>query len=159
MAKRVERLKEKGATTIYSRANNPDGTGRHHGLLTYMGFYDLLPTVQTQGLKVCDENGKTQFMDLDLLPTPEASMWKDQTITESTARMGDLHQMRLPRFIAQKMRDNGDFADNVGKTSHLSPLFTEEMMGFPLMWTTLPFLSDNGEQNLSKPTEMQSSHK
>ena len=40
---RVERLKEKGATTTYSRANNPDGTGRHHGLLTYMGFYNLLP--------------------------------------------------------------------------------------------------------------------
>ena len=30
----------------------------------------LLPTVQTQGLKVCDENGKTQFMNLRLLPTP-----------------------------------------------------------------------------------------
>jgi hypothetical protein len=30
----------------------------------------LLPTVQTQGLKVCDQNGKTQFMELGLLPTP-----------------------------------------------------------------------------------------
>lgn len=34
-----------------------------------------------------------------------------------------------------------------GPSSRLSPLFTEEMMGFPLMWTTLPFLSQNGEQN------------
>jgi hypothetical protein len=32
--------------------------------------FGLLPTVQTQGLKVCDENGKTQFMDYGLLPTP-----------------------------------------------------------------------------------------
>ena len=32
--------------------------------------FGLLPTVQTQGLKVCDENGKTQFMNLGLLPTP-----------------------------------------------------------------------------------------
>jgi hypothetical protein len=41
-----------------------------------------------------------------------------------------------------------------GESSRLSPLFTEEMMGFPLMWTTLPFLSRNGETSQSKPTEM-----
>jgi len=39
-----------------------DGTG-----------FGLLPTVQTQGLKVCDSDGKTQFMDLSLLPTPRAT--------------------------------------------------------------------------------------
>lgn len=32
----------------------------------------LLPTPQTQGLKTCDENGKTQFLNLGLLPTPAA---------------------------------------------------------------------------------------
>lgn len=32
--------------------------------------FGLLPTVQTQGLKVCDNDGKTQPMDLTLLPTP-----------------------------------------------------------------------------------------
>lgn len=31
--------------------------------------------------------------------------------------------------------------------SQLSPLFVEEMMGYPLMWTTLPFLTGNGEKN------------
>jgi hypothetical protein len=46
-----------------------------------------------------------------------------------------------------------------GESSRLSPLFTEEMMGFPLMWTTLPFLSRNGETSQSKPTEMPSSPK
>ena len=35
--------------------------------------YGLLPTVQTQGLKVCNKQGKTVFMPLDLLPTPVAS--------------------------------------------------------------------------------------
>ena len=30
----------------------------------------LLPTVQTQGLKVCNAEGKTEFMPLELLPTP-----------------------------------------------------------------------------------------
>lgn len=34
-----------------------------------------------------------------------------------------------------------------GKTFQLNPLYVEEMMGFPLMWTALPFLSLNGEQN------------
>ena len=32
--------------------------------------YGLLPTVQTQGLKVCNEKGKTEFMPLTMLPTP-----------------------------------------------------------------------------------------
>lgn len=32
----------------------------------------LLPTVQTQGLKVCNENGKTTFYPVGLLPTPTA---------------------------------------------------------------------------------------
>lgn len=40
-----------------------------------------------------------------------------------------------------------------GGTSQLSPLFTEEMMGFPFLWTALPFLRTNGEQIHSKPTE------
>ena len=31
-----------------------------------------------------------------------------------------------------------------GTPFRLSPLFTEEMMGFPLMWTALPFLSQSG---------------
>jgi hypothetical protein len=35
-----------------------------------------------------------------------------------------------------------------GETSRLSPLFTEEMMGFPLMWTALPFLSENGGETV-----------
>jgi hypothetical protein len=32
-----------------------------------------------------------------------------------------------------------------GKTSHLSPLFVEEMMGFPKGWTASPFQS--GDEN------------
>jgi hypothetical protein len=48
---------------------------------------------------------------------------------------------------------------DAGQTSRLSPLFTEEMMGFPLMWTALPFLSENGEPKPSKPTATPSSPK
>ena len=46
-----------------------------------------------------------------------------------------------------------------GGPSQLNPLFTEEMMGFPLMWTTSPFLSTNGGRKVSKHTETPSSHK
>ena len=35
--------------------------------------YGLLPTVQTQGLKMCDENGKTRFYPMELLPTAMAT--------------------------------------------------------------------------------------
>lgn len=34
----------------------------------------------------------------------------------------------------------------IGGTSQLNPLYVEEMMGFPLMWTTLPFLSPDGDK-------------
>lgn len=37
-----------------------------------------------------------------------------------------------------------------GKTSQLSPLFVEEMMGFPKNWTASPFQS--GDEKASKPT-------
>ncbi len=51
------------------------------------------------------------------------------------------------------LRPNGltdflDFNNQVdGGTSQLNPLFVEEMMGFPLMWTALPFLSPDGDKN------------
>ena len=39
------------------------------------------------------------------------------------------------------------------KTSQLSPLFVEEMMGFPENWTASPF--QNGETSQLKPMETQ----
>lgn len=49
-------------------------------------------------------------------------------------------------------KENANLAEQIahkvgGGTSQLNPLFVEEMMGFPLMWTALPFLSQSGEQN------------
>jgi hypothetical protein len=39
-----------------------------------------------------------------------------------------------------------------GISSQLNPRFVGEMMGFPVNWTELPFLS--GERKVSKPMEM-----
>ena len=178
----------------------------------------LLPTVQTQGLKMCDGNGKTQFYPMELLPTPnarEADKYtkkynpKSQMGTALTAmamngmlptptsrsykngskpedgrtkrKMKQGWTMELNDLAAcgmlptpttndykgvstlealEKRKRNpatnslADRFSQTGKTSQLNPLFVEEMMGFPLMWTTLPFLSRNGDKNQSKDMEM-----
>ena len=36
----------------------------------------LLPTVQTQGLKICNKNGKMEFFPVELLPTPMAQDYR-----------------------------------------------------------------------------------
>lgn len=121
-----------------------------------IGYGSLLPTVQTQGLKVCDKDGKTRFMDLsslpkqgikygDLLPTPVASDHTGScTIRKMTKSNGAPRTDSLKNMPAVIGMD-GDRLN--GRVFQLSPLFVEEMMGYPLMWTTLPFLTGNGEKN------------
>lgn len=120
------------------------------------GYGSLLPTVQTQGLKVCDKDGKTRFMDLsslpkqgikygDLLPTLVASDHNGScTIRKMTKSNGAPRTDSLRNMPAVIGMDGDQFN---GRVFQLSPLFAEEMMGYPLMWTTLPFLTENGEKN------------
>jgi hypothetical protein len=49
--------------------------------------FSLLPTAQTQGLKVCNGEGKTAFVDLRLLPTPTSMMPGDTDMNKLNARM------------------------------------------------------------------------
>lgn len=224
--------------------------------------FGLLPTVQTQGLKQCNKKGKTEFVPLDLLPTPNAMdiAHKDMEINERGRRnpkrgktdhslgledmavakllptpcsieatkftktinpnsqMGqgltalavngllpiptamevkhsnrvkglkeqgvkgmysrkngalrpngltdflDFHYLLTPmaadgmranmkmQALKNHNKENANLAEQIahkvgGGTSQLNPLFVEEMMGFPLMWTALPFLSPNGDKN------------
>jgi hypothetical protein len=99
-----------------------------------------------------------------LLPTPITGEYRDSTISECAATRGIQENLcRLMSRLAYGLNRDGSpmegveptIVDNDGKTSRLSPLFTEEMMGFPLMWTALPFLSESGAPKPSKPTEMQ----
>jgi hypothetical protein len=186
--------------------------------------YGLLPTVQTQGLKMCDENGKTRFYPMELLPTPMASDAttgaiigkNDHFITTGNGTPRKINQngingsVGLARMVqllptpnareadkyskkynpnsqmgtaltamavngmlptptascyntgtpadrkdgkARKSQLNHLIARRTGHASQLNPLFVEEMMGFPLMWTTLPFLSQNGDRNQLKDME------
>lgn len=141
----------------------------------------LLPTVQTQGLKRCNMKGKTEFMPLDLLPTPTAidrgSGRINKSLSPGAAERPTLAlaaiQGLLPTPCATEatkftktFNPNSQMGKSLtalaisgmipspsskkktsGKTFQLNPLYVEEMMGFPLMWTALPFLSLNGEQN------------
>ena len=218
----------------------------HHTEETEFG---LLPTVQTQGLKQCNKKGKTEFVPLDLLPTPNAMdiAHKDMEINERGRRnpkkgktdhslgiedMAVAQLLPTPTALDKGGRINKSLSPNAaerptlalaarkgllptpcsieatkftktinpnsqmgqgltalavngmmptpsardwkgctnpgvkkvngnvygetlpdtvkkvtGSTSQLNPLFVEEMMGFPLMWTALPFLSPSGDKN------------
>ena len=97
----------------------------------------MLPTPQTQGLKVCNKDGKTEFLNLELLPTPKAQ----------EAR-GNCSVNRNKFNLTDKI---AELTSPISPTSQLNPLFVAEMMGYPLEWLTLPFLSQNGEVKASKP--------
>jgi len=92
--------------------------------------FGLLPTAQTQGLKVCSKQGKTEFVKFELLPTPTAS--GEESYETRAKRHGHEKAVSyLSSFVQFK----------TGTTSQLSPLFVAEMMGFPTDWTVLPFLN------------------
>ena len=123
----------------------------------------MLPTVQTQGLKMCDGNGKTQFYPVGLLPTPCAQEWfnsgKGGAYVSKTGSIrmknadGTSSRMGLEGVVKNMLPILGEhYQLRPGKTSLLNPRFVAEMMGFPTDWTELPFR--NGEKNRSKPTAM-----
>ena len=91
------------------------------------------------------------------LPTPSARDWKGKTTPGVRKQSGCVYGEMLPDAIGRMTQDSCPNTD--GQSFRLSPLFTEEMMGFPFLWTTLPFLKRDGAPNPSRHTEMQSSRK
>jgi hypothetical protein len=83
-------------------------------------------------------NGLIDFLDFNgMMPTPSARDWKGCTNPEVKKVNGNVYGETLPDTVKKV----------TGSTSQLNPLFVEEMMGFPLMWTALPFLSPSGDKN------------
>ena len=75
-----------------------------------------------------------------LLPTPRANVVTDLNL--NSEGLANRNHANLEERIAAcvcRLKTDGDIF-------RLNPLFTEEMMGFPLMWTALPFLSQNGKK-------------
>jgi hypothetical protein len=124
--------------------------------LTDLAQRDMLPTPEWMTLNGGHLLQTPRTMEVAESPAKKAARCQDRTDGKwanlaSMAEYGGFQGVTPQKAISPLKTD--------GEISRLSPLFTEEMMGFPLMWTTLPFLSTNGETNPSKPTEMQSSHK
>lgn len=83
-------------------------------------------------------NGLTDFLDFNgMMPTPSARDWKGCTNPGVKKVNGNVYGETLPDTVKKV----------TGSTSQLNPLFVEAMMGFPLMWTALPFLSPSGDKN------------
>jgi hypothetical protein len=172
----VRNLKDAGAETMASRKN---GSNRPNGLMDFMDFYGMLPTPNA---READEYSKkynpksqmgtalTAMAVNGMLPTPTNSMVTYQDFIQAgyhSSKRPDYGLIPTPTAsshhngcckerkdgTSRKSELNHYIAAQTGKTSQLNPLFVEEMMGFPLMWTTLPFLSQSGDRNQSKDTE------
>lgn len=141
------------------RRNPKKGKTDHSLGLEDMAVAKLLPTPcsieATKFTKTINPNsqmgqGLTALAVNGLLPTPTAMEVKHSN------RVKGLKEQGVKGMYSRKngaLRPNGltdflDFNNQVGGgTSQLNPLFVEEMMGFPLMWTALPFLSPSGDKN------------
>lgn len=122
-------------------------------LLRDLAFSGLLPTPKAgdssggsqkvDGPTVTRPSGHTFSTGLrdqafsGLLPMPNHNLDKTSGLKTEPweKRIADNRQADLNMAIYQK----------TGSTSQLSPLFVQEMMGFPYLWTELPFL--DGERN------------
>ena len=82
-------------------------------------------------------------MVVNLLPTPTCNDSTNASIPPSQGKRNDSIVKRIVNGeIPTDYTPNAD-----GTPFRLSPLFTEEMMGFPFLWTTLPFLKQDGDLN------------
>jgi hypothetical protein len=85
-----------------------------------------------------------------LLPAPTAMEIKHSNRVKGLKEKGakGMYSRKNGALRPNGLTDFLDFNNQVGGgTSQLNPLFVEEMMGFPLMWTALPFLSPSGDKN------------
>lgn len=93
----------------------------------------------------------SDLANMGLLPTPSARDYQPPCNPDAMVRkhgmIRDDQLSSLPTRLGLKERG--------GITFRLSPLFTQEMMGFPRLWTELPLASTSGETKPSKPTETQ----
>ena len=116
------------------RAQEPGRTSEGYGAcLTDIakGYKTLLPTPDCSDRRGpgSKQQGLSNVMK-GMLPTPATRDWKGARSEEALEASGRNHTNSLPDSFAQ-----------TGKTSQLSPLFVEEMMGYPITWLVSPFQS------------------
>lgn len=152
----------------YTNTYNPDSQMGQS--LSAMAGSGLLPTPTARDFKNPsspdgeriarkEEQGWTiELSDLaamGILPTPTTRDYQPPVNPEFMVRKNGMTRNDqlacIPTMLGLKERG--------GITFRLSPQYTEEMMGFPLGWTELPFLSSDGEPKHSKATATPSSRK
>ena len=141
------------------RRNPKKGKTDHSLGLEDMAVAKLLPTPcsieATKFTKTINPNsqmgqGLTALAVNGLLPTPTAMEIKHSNRVKGLKEKGakGMYSRKNGSLRPNGLTDFLDFNNQVGGgTSQLNPLFVEEMMGFPLMWTALPFLSPSGDKN------------
>lgn len=141
------------------RRNPKRGKTDHSLGLEDMAVAKLLPTPcsieATKFTKTINPNsqmgqGLTALAVNGLLPTPTAMEIKHSNRVKGLKEKGakGMYSRKNGALRPNGLTDFLDFNNQVdGGTSQLNPLFVEEMMGFPLMWTALPFLSPSGDKN------------
>ena len=98
------------------------------------------------------EKTKEYYWGAGLLATPIGTDFRGPHIRPTKIEKGkittvDGTMMRLSDEMQYMAYPNAkSTADPHGKPSQLNPLFWEEMMGYPLEWTLLPFLTASSEQ-------------
>lgn len=121
------------------RRNPKKGKTDHSLGLEGMAVAKLLPTPTAMEIKHSNRvKGLTDFQDFHYLLTPMAADGMRANMKMQSLKNHNKANANLAEQIAHKVG---------GGTSQLNPLFVEEMMGFPLMWTALPFLSPSGDKN------------
>lgn len=105
----------------------------------------LLPTVQTQGMKRCNADGKTEFMPLDLLPTPRATEIIEHP-NKQAQRLGDRTGTKLnnlssgaafgllptPTVMEDRRKPNGDPDRDAKLLTNLNPYSIRTLYPTPL---------------------------
>ena len=141
------------------RRNPKKGKTDHSLGLEDMAVAKLLPTPcsieATKFTKTINPNsqmgqGLTALAVNGLLPTPTAMEIKHSNRVKGLKEKGakGMYSRKNGALRPNGLTDFLNFNNQVGGgTSQLNPLFVEEMMGFPLMWTALPFLSPSGDKN------------
>lgn len=120
----------------------------------------LLPTVQTQGLKILNKNRQSECLKPELLPTPTASeafggaeivtgLRKQRPSGQIySSKLTDLAKSGLlptPQATDQKRGVKSEHQKSVSSVlgltgSQLNPQYVSEMMGYTPDWMIFPFL-------------------
>lgn len=152
----------------------PEGTGgkteRPHGqsdeqsneCAAFGMLNDLMPTPRANKVTDCDLNNEKlanrnhanleeeiakMVVERGLMPTPRTCSSMGAGL-ESPLMSG--HEApNLETIVSRQLVSAKSYSPkNDGEPFRLSPLFTEEMMGFPSLWVALPFLSANGSEKV-----------